>query len=563
MKKFHHLSNRIANRICDLLGGDTAAGILLILAAFAVILIANSPLAHDYHALLHDPLAWTPVAKLKNLHLWINDALMAIFFFVVGLEIKREVLDGQLSSAEKRRLPIIAAIAGMATPAAVYLAIAGTALPLQHGWAIPAATDIAFAVGVLGLLGKRIPASLRLFLLTVAIVDDLGAVAIIAVFYTASIKFGWLIAALVVLGALIALNRSRYERRWAYLLLAVMLWYCILHSGVHATIAGVLAAFTIPLRIDSHGDSMLLRLEHALVPWNAYLVVPVFALANAGVSLAGSGLDGLTDTLPLAVAAGLVIGKQVGIFAAIVLADRLGIAQRPQGASWFQLWGLSVLCGIGFTMSLFIGALAFPLHAQQVEEAKLGVLAGSFVSALLPAEADGTGGTGPGSYRDCRLPTADIGHAGPGLPGFEPAVLQQLDGNAVGRAHEGHMAIAWRAIDRNACIHQPLARRVDIIDVIGEMTEIAPTGIFLGIPVVGEFDFGNAFLPRRGQEDQREAALFIGKATHFLHPEQLEEADRRFRVADPDHGVQIFDHAASTPIVDRMARFIAHTESRV
>ena len=383
MSQFRHFQNKLANSLCRVLDSDAAAGMLLIMAAIIVMLVANSPLVHGYHALLHDPLAWTPIARLNSLHSWINDGLMAIFFFVVGLEIKREVLDGELSSPDKRRLPVIAAFAGMAAPAAIYLIIAGTGLPLQRGWAIPAATDIAFAMGVIGLLGKRVPPSLRLFLLTVAIVDDLGAVAIIALFYTASIKLAWLIATLFVLAGLIALNRSRSDRTWAYLMLAALLWYCILHSGVHATIAGVLAAFTIPLRLGARGDSMLLRLEHALIPWNAYIVVPVFALANAGVSLEGIGLGGLTDGLPLAIAAGLAIGKQLGIFTSIVLADRLGISQRPKGASWVQVWGMSVLCGIGFTMSLFIGALAFPSHPHLVEEAKLGVLSGSLISAVL------------------------------------------------------------------------------------------------------------------------------------------------------------------------------------
>lgn len=289
----------------------------------------------------------------------------------------------RLARALRRRLPVLAAIAGMAAPALVYLSIAGTALPLQRGWAIPAATDIAFAMGVIGLLGSRVPPSLRLFLLTVAIVDDLGAVAIIALFYTAGIKLAWLIGALAVLAGLIALGRWRTERTWPFLLLAVALWYCVLHSGVHATIAGVVAAFTIPLRIDARGDSMLLRLEHALVPWNAYAVVPLFGFANAGVALAGAGLSGLVDPLPLAIGAGLFAGKQIGIFAAIVLADRIGFASRPEGASWLQIWGTAALCGIGFTMSLFIGALAFPLYPQLIEEAKLGVLAGSLASALL------------------------------------------------------------------------------------------------------------------------------------------------------------------------------------
>lgn len=382
MKVLRHFPNRIATAVTRLLGGDAGSGVILILVAAAAIAVANSALAGSYHHLFHGAFAWTRVAKLDTLHLWINDALMAVFFFVVGLEIKREVLGGELADAAKRRLPVVAAIAGMAAPAAVYLAIAGTAMPLQRGSAIPAATDIAFAMGVIGLLGSRVPRTLRLFLLTVAIVDDLGAVAIIALFYTAEIKLDWLIAGLAILAAMIALNRMRVDRTWAYLLLAVALWYCVLHSGVHATVAGVLAAFTIPFALRN-GDSMLLRLEHALVPWNNYIIVPVFGFANAGVALAGGGLEQLATPLPAAIALGLFLGKQAGIFGAIVVADRLGFARRPAGASWLQVWGTAALCGIGFTMSLFIGALAFPTYPHLVEEAKLGVLAGSLLSAVL------------------------------------------------------------------------------------------------------------------------------------------------------------------------------------
>ena len=315
--------------VTKMLGGEASAGVLLIVVAIAAMAFANSPLAHDYHDLFHDTLRWTPIGKLDTLHLWINDALMAIFFFVVGLEIKREVLDGELSSAQKRRLPVLAAAAGMALPAFVYLSVAGTAQPLQRGWAIPAATDIAFAMGVIGLLGSRVPPSLRLFLLTVAIVDDLGAVLIIAMFYTAQIKLVWLIAAMVVLGAMIAVGRSGRAHYWITGGLGIALWYCVLYSGVHATIAGVAAAFTIPLKVGRKGDSMLLRLEHALVPWNSYVIVPLFGFANAGVALAGIGLAGLLDPIPLGIAAGLFIGKQIGIFGAIVLADRIGLAPRP------------------------------------------------------------------------------------------------------------------------------------------------------------------------------------------------------------------------------------------
>ncbi|GGB97098.1 Na(+)/H(+) antiporter NhaA [Novosphingobium endophyticum] len=364
------------------MGGEASAGVLLIVVAALALFAANSTWAHGYHDLFHDQLAWTPVAKLDTFHLWINDALMAIFFFVVGLEIKREILDGELSSPAKRRLPVLAAAAGMIVPALIYLLTAGTGQTMQRGWAIPAATDIAFAVGVLGLLGNRIPPSLRLFLLTVAIVDDLGAVIIIALFYTAQIKLAWGVGALVILGALIFANRGGVRHVWIYLLLGIGLWYCVLYSGIHATIAGVVFAFTIPLKLRG-GDSMLLRLEHALVPWNSYIIVPLFGFANAGVALAGIGLAGLLDPVPLGIALGLFVGKQLGIFTAIVASDRLGFAPRPAGASWVQLWGMSVLCGIGFTMSLFIGALAFPMHPVLIEEAKLGVLVGSLFSSLL------------------------------------------------------------------------------------------------------------------------------------------------------------------------------------
>jgi NhaA family Na+:H+ antiporter len=308
---------------------------------------------------------------------------MAVFFFVVGLEIKREVLDGELASPARRRLPVLAAAAGMVLPAAIYLFVVRGEPMLANGWAIPAATDIAFAVGVLALAGKRVPPSLRLFLLTVAIVDDLGAVLIIALAFTASIKLLWLGIAAAVLALMIALNRWGQTRLLPYLLLAAALWVAVLNSGVHATIAGVLAALTIPLKLDRQGDSPLLRLEHALVPWNAFLIVPLFGFANAGVAFSGTGVIGLLAPLPLAIAAGLFLGKQVGIFGAIVLAEKTGFARRPAGASWTQLWGVSLLCGIGFTMSLFIAALAFPASPELVEEAKLGVLSGSLLSALL------------------------------------------------------------------------------------------------------------------------------------------------------------------------------------
>jgi NhaA family Na+:H+ antiporter len=362
--------------------GDASAGVLLILVAAAAMILANSAFAHEYHALFHGRLSFTPIAKLDTLHLWVNDALMAAFFFVVGLEVKREWIEGQLSSAEQRRLPVLAAAAGMLVPAVVYLFFVQGEPGLTRGWAIPAATDIAFAMGVLGLLGNRVPGSLRLFLLTVAIVDDIGAVLIIAVAYTAGIEFVWLTGAIVVLGLMFALNRMRVKTVVPFLLLALVLWYFVLNSGVHATIAGVAAALAIPM-VGKDDNTMLEKLEHRLAPWSAYLVVPVFGFANAGVDLSDLGLEGVFAPLPLAIAAGLFVGKQTGIFAAIFAADRLGFAPRPYGASWTEIWGVSMLCGIGFTMSLFIGELAFPGSRLLIDEAKIGTLLGSLISAVV------------------------------------------------------------------------------------------------------------------------------------------------------------------------------------
>ncbi|MEM6909442.1 MAG: Na+/H+ antiporter NhaA [Pseudomonadota bacterium] len=360
---------------------DASAGILLIIVAAAAMLAANSPLAAEYKQLFYGKLPWTPIPKLYDLHLWINDALMAVFFFVVGLEVKREMISGSLSDAAARRLPMAAALIGMLAPAAVFMSVSGGG-EYTRGWAIPAATDIAFAMGVLGLLGNRVPASLRLFLLTVAIVDDIGAVIVIALFYTDTIYFEWLAASAVVLSVMFAMNRLRISVFWPYILLALVLWYCVLNTGVHATIAGVLAAFTIPLR-RRDGNSMLEKLEHGLAPWSAYLVVPVFGFANAGVSLAGMGAEALLDPLPIAVAAGLVIGKQVGIFSTVFIADKTGFAPRPDNADWAEIWGISILCGIGFTMSIFISSLAFQGNDLLIEEAKIGILLGSAISAVL------------------------------------------------------------------------------------------------------------------------------------------------------------------------------------
>ena len=289
---------------------------------------------------------------------------------------------GSLADSARRRLPIIAALAGMAAPALVYLVVTRGHPELAGGWAIPAATDIAFALGVLALLGKRIPPSVRLFLLTVAVVDDLGAIAVIAVFFTAKLEWGWLAFAGTVFAAMLAMNRFGARRLPVYLVSAGMLWLAVLHSGIHATVAGVLAAFTVPVALDRHGDSPLLRLEHALVGVSGFVIVPLFGLANAGVAL-GKGHP--FAALPLGIALGLILGKQAGILLAVLGCERAGLGKRPEGAGLLHVWGMALLCGIGFTMSLFIGALAFPHAPDLVEEAKLGVLAGSLISALLGA----------------------------------------------------------------------------------------------------------------------------------------------------------------------------------
>jgi len=367
------------------LASEAAGGLLLIGAAALALIVANSGLGADYRHLLHLPAGRLPGWGPTDLHFWVNDGAMAVFFLFVGLEIKREWLDGNLRDWDSRRLPLIAAVAGMILPAILYLGIAGAG-ELARGWAIPAATDIAFAIGVLALLGRRAPTSLKLFLTSVSIADDLGAVAIIAVAYTARLDWAALGAAALIAGTMYAMGRGGVTRLWPFLIGAILLWYAVLASGVHATVAGVIAAATIPPRVTPGApdaeDSPLHRLEHALAPWVAFLIIPVFGFANAGVSLAGLGLGALLAPLPLAVAGGLFLGKQAGIFGAVRLAVALRIAARPAGASWLQIYGVALLCGIGFTMSLFIGALAFPERPALAEEAKVGILAGSFLSAL-------------------------------------------------------------------------------------------------------------------------------------------------------------------------------------
>jgi NhaA family Na+:H+ antiporter len=371
------------------LASEAAGGVLLMIAATAAVLVANSPLASAYQHMLHWSTGLTLNDELgpMSIHLWINDGLMAIFFLLVGLEIKRELVDGRLSSWEQRRLPVMPALMGMAVPAVIYVTLAKGDPLLTNGWAIPAATDIAFAVGVLALLGRHVPLSLKLMLVSVAIIDDIGAVAIIAIFYTSSLNASALTAAAAILAVLFLLNRRGVMKLWPYLLGLALLWYVTLLSGVHATIAGVVGAFLIP-SIPSPGlpdaaDSPLHRLEHAIAPWVGFLIVPVFGFANAGVSFAGIAIADVLAPLPLGIAAGLFLGKQLGVFGGVLVAVKSGLATKPRGTTWLQIYAVSMLCGIGFTMSLFISSLAFPDHPEFVENAKIGIILGSVLSAIV------------------------------------------------------------------------------------------------------------------------------------------------------------------------------------
>jgi len=380
---------RLPSALRDFLASEALGGVVLIVAAVAALVAANLSATaelydHALHAVTGPVLA--PALGPMTVHLWINDGAMALFFLLVGLEIKREFVDGRLASWKRRRLPFIAAAAGMAVPALVFLALVGGNPALQPGWAIPAATDIAFAIGILALLGSRVPTALKLLLTTVAIVDDMGAVAIIALAYTEQIYVMGLAGAALALVVLLIMNQRGVMKLWPYLVVAAALWLFVLQSGIHATIAGVLAAATIPVRPTPGApdavDSPLHRLEHALHPWVAYLIVPLFAFANAGVALGGVGWAMLGEPLVLGIALGLFVGKQIGIFGSIWGAVRLGIADRPGGVTWLQLYGMSLVAGIGFTMSLFIGGLAFPGNALLLDEVKIGVLAGSILSAV-------------------------------------------------------------------------------------------------------------------------------------------------------------------------------------
>ncbi len=363
------------------LESGAAAGVLLVLAAANALIIANSALGVVYFTVLE-----SKVAGLSVLH-WINDGLMAVFFLVVGLEIKREFVEGQLATWTRRALPAIAALGGMVAPALIYLVIARSDPEAIRGWAIPAATDIAFALGVLAILGSRVPVSLKIFLTALAILDDLGAILIIALFYAGNLSLPMLAGAALCLAFLTALNLRNVRSLTPYLLIGAALWFFVLKSGIHATLAGVALALTIPLggrgdESDEPEHSPLHVLEHRLHPWSTYFIVPVFGFANAGVSIAGMSPALLLTPVPLGIMLGLFVGKQAGVFGFAWLAVRLGLGTMPAKASWAQLYGVSLLCGIGFTMSLFIGALAFAENAALSSATKIGVLAGSAISAV-------------------------------------------------------------------------------------------------------------------------------------------------------------------------------------
>jgi len=374
------------NTIREFLKLESASGILLIGAMVLALICANTPLAGLYDLFLQTRVA-VEVGALhlgKPLLLWINDGLMAVFFLLVGLEVKREVLDGELSSLPQIALPAVAAVGGMLVPALIYVWFNSADQVALKGWAIPAATDIAFALGILALLGKGVPNSLKLFLLTLAILDDLGAIVIIALLFTSDLSMLSLALAAVAILALIVMNRLGVTRLAPYMVVGVFLWICVLKSGVHATLAGVVLAFAIPLRAhDAHDHSPLRHLEHSLHPWVAFAILPLFAFANAGVSFAGMSVLSLFEPLPMGIAAGLFFGKQFGIAGFSWLAVKLRLASLPAGIHWREFYGMAILCGIGFTMSLFIASLALEGAGDAAAtNARLGVLLGSFASSV-------------------------------------------------------------------------------------------------------------------------------------------------------------------------------------
>ncbi|MYA88608.1 MAG: Na+/H+ antiporter NhaA [Boseongicola sp. SB0662_bin_57] len=368
--------------VIQLFASEAMPGVLLMLAAIAALVISNSVLAPAYASFLDLPIKVQlgTFSIAKPLFLWVNDGLMAVFFFLVGLEIKREILEGHLSSMDRAALPLIAACGGIVVPALVFVGINLNSPDTIRGWAIPAATDIAFALGILALMGRGVPVTLKIFLLAVAIIDDLAAIVIIAVFYTDGVSLAALSIAAVGWLVLLVLNRAGVVWITPYVLVGIVMWAAVLKSGVHATLAGVLVALMVPIRARD-GTSPLKVTEHDLHPWVAFLVLPLFAFANAGVSLEGISLSALAAPLPLGIALGLFIGKQAGVLTFSWLGVKAGLCRLPDGVDWLQVYGIACLTGVGFTMSLFIGTLAFDT-AGQLDQVRLGVLLGSGLSAL-------------------------------------------------------------------------------------------------------------------------------------------------------------------------------------
>jgi len=372
--------------IKEFLHKESAGGLLLVGAAVIAMILVNSPLDFLYFALLDTPVSIQVGALVldKPLLLWINDGLMAVFFFLIGLEIKREVLEGELSDPARLIIPAIAAVGGMAAPAMVYIAMNQGDPAALAGWAIPTATDIAFALGVLSLLGSRVPNALKLFLLTLAIIDDLGAIIIIALFYSGDLSMISLAVASSALITLFLMNKKGVTNIAPYILVGAVLWTAVLKSGVHATLAGVVLAFFIPLKGPANGESPLLHLEHMLHPYVAFAILPIFAFANTGLDFTGLTLESLLHPVPLGIATALVLGKQVGVFGFSWIAIKLRLGKLPEGINWLDIYGISALCGIGFTMSLFISGLAAEeIGTGEMVDDRLGILMGSLISALL------------------------------------------------------------------------------------------------------------------------------------------------------------------------------------
>ncbi|WP_281648737.1 Na+/H+ antiporter NhaA [Parendozoicomonas sp. Alg238-R29] len=366
---------------------DTSVGILLVGAAILAMLAANTPLDTFYNMLLSVPItvAIGALEISKPMLLWINDGLMALFFLLIGLEVKREFISGELSSRSQIVLPAVAAVGGMVVPALFYIVLNYDNPIAIKGWAIPTATDIAFSLGVLALLGSRVPPALKIFLMALAIIDDLGAIIIIALFYTSELSTISIVLASICLVVLVFFNRAGVTRLGPYMFVGVIMWTCVLKSGVHATLAGVALAFTIPLRaLNEDGRSPLVELEHKLHSWVNFFILPLFAFANAGVAMSWAQVQGLMDPSPLGVITGLFLGKQIGVFLFTAVTIKFGFARLPTGTKWLHIYGMSLLCGIGFTMSLFIGSLAFETTgAEYLIADRAGILVGSFLSAVI------------------------------------------------------------------------------------------------------------------------------------------------------------------------------------